>query len=93
MLDAQKAEVAGKFAALAAARFGGDPGKMFAYFDADGDGKLDAEEVRHALAEAGVGTPLTRRLWAAGIVQHADADGDGKLTYAEIEALAKKEGG
>ena len=44
--------------------------KALAGFDADGDGKLDSNELWYALKTIDVGTYMTRGIWVEGIMDH-----------------------
>lgn len=53
---------------------------LIASLDADGDGHLDASEIKRGLEDRGIAVSAK----ADEIVRAADADGDGKLSAAEI---------
>ncbi len=72
-----------KLAAFVAAEFGGDDRAAFDEYDTNGDGLLDRVELRRLLADAGVGAPATRGLWAAGVIAEVDYDGDGAVSWAD----------
>ena len=85
--EAQKQELTDKVAALVRGRFGGDYGKAFAHYDADGDGRIDRGELTRLLEDAGIGSWLTRGAWASGIVAALDADKDGTISGPEFQAV------
>ncbi len=90
--DAQRKELAGKVAALVAARFGGDYRAAFAHYDADGDGGIGSPEVKVLLSDAGVGNVFTGWAWAAGVIEEMDADKDRKVTWEEFVAAVEGNG-
>ncbi|CAA6661825.1 unnamed protein product [Spirodela intermedia] len=60
--------------------------KAFAFFDKDGNGYIEAEELREALAEDGAddGTDV-----AGDILREVDTDKDGRIGYGEFVAMMK----
>ena len=85
--EAQKQELTDKVARLIQSRFGGDYGKAFAHYDADGDGRIDKAELGRLLEDAGIGNWLTRGAWASGIVAALDSDKDGTISGPEFQAV------
>ncbi len=85
--EEQRRELEGKVAALVGSRFGGDYRAAFGHYDADGDGAISKGELKALLKDAGVGSGLTRWVWADGVVEELDADGDGHISWAEFEAV------
>jgi Ca2+-binding EF-hand superfamily protein len=83
----QKRELDEKVAALVRTRFGGDYRAAFTHYDADGNGMIDKDELKKLLADAGIGSGLTRWAWPSGIVAALDQDGDGGISWAEFEAV------
>ncbi|PKA50602.1 Calcium-dependent protein kinase 13 [Apostasia shenzhenica] len=60
--------------------------RAFSYFDKDGNGYIEAEELREALAEDGA-TDSTDV--ANDILQEVDTDKDGRISYDEFVAMMK----
>ena len=87
--EEQKRELVGKVSALVASRFGGDYRAAFDHYDADRNGVVSKGELKALLADAGVGTGLTRWAWADGIIDELDTDGDGTISWAEFDAVFK----
>ena len=85
--EANKLEVEEKVSALVAIRFGGDYRAAFAHYDTDGDGAIRKDELRILLADAGIGSGLTRWAWASGILDELDTDSDGGISWAEFDAV------
>ena len=56
----------------------------FALFDLDGDGHIDADEMRHAVRSLGASGRD-----AARVLANADADGDGRVSFDEFCALVR----
>ena len=85
--DENKRELEEKVTALVTDRFGGDYRAAFAHYDADGNGSIDKSELRTLLAEAGIGSGLTRGVWASGILSELDTDGDGSISWEEFDTV------
>jgi len=68
-------------------RFGGDYHRAFAYYDTNGDGRIDRAELGRLLEDAGIGNWLTRGAWASGIVAALDANKDGTISGPEFDAV------
>ena len=85
--EENKRELEAKVTALVTSRFGGDFRAAFAHYDADGSGVITKDELRKLLADAGVGTGLTRWAWVGGVIDALDADGDGGVSWAECDAV------
>ena len=84
--EAERRELREKAAALVAARFGGDYGAAFRYYDADRDGALGRGELEALLGDAGVGGGWTGRwTWATAILY--DLDGAGAVSLPEFAAV------
>ncbi|XP_043724682.1 calcium-dependent protein kinase 13 [Telopea speciosissima] len=60
--------------------------KAFSYFDKDGNGYIDPEELQGALMEDGT---ITSADVANDIFQEVDTDKDGKISYEEFAAMMK----
>lgn len=82
---ARKAELQGKLRALGARR-GLTPEQLFRAYDGDGDGALRRDELVRLLADAGIGSGLTRGAWASGLLRRLDRDQGGALTWDEVQA-------
>lgn len=72
---------------LVTRKFGGDFDKAFSYYDFNGDGKLNRDNVSNVLADAGIGNFITRGLWVTGIMTELDTDLDGFVTKQQIQVL------
>ena len=83
----QRREIDEKVTALVKTRFGGDYRAAFAHYDADGDGTIGSDELKALLADAGIGSGLTRWAWAKGIMGEVDTSSDGGISWAEFEAV------
>ncbi len=83
---AQQQELREKVSALIQFRFEGDYRKAFDHYDSrQKDGKIDKVELKRLLADAGVGSWLTRDAWADGIITALDTDQDGTISSVEFE--------
>ncbi|KAJ6793627.1 calcium-dependent protein kinase 13-like [Iris pallida] len=60
--------------------------KAFSYFDKDGNGYIEPEELREALAEDGAVDSMDV---ANDILQEVDTDKDGRISYEEFAAMMK----
>lgn len=88
--EAQKQELKEKVTKLVGDRFGGDYSKAFDHYDSDNkDGKISKDELVRLLADAGVGTWMTRGMWADGIIAELDTDKDGSISGVEFECALK----
>jgi Ca2+-binding EF-hand superfamily protein len=85
--DAQRKELQDKVNGLVAARFANDYDRAFNHYDRSKDGKISRDELLNLLADAGIGSWLTRGIWADGIITELDADRDGKISKVEFEAI------
>ena len=85
--DDKKQVIDDKVTALVTARFGGDYKAAFAHYDADKNGTIDKDELKGLLADAGIGSGLTRWAWANGVMGEVDANADGGISWAEFEAV------
>lgn len=83
-------ELVARVRTLVAERYGGDWAACFRAY-AEEDGLLSNVEVRAVLRDAGVGTLVTRPLYARAVVAALDADGDGRVSPAELEAELGRE--
>lgn len=92
-------ELRQKVAALCVARYGSNTvenkKKLFASYDSNGDGKLDADELNELLADANVGSAITRRPpfgacgWVCEIFKKVDKNPeDGLLSWEEYLAAS-----
>jgi Ca2+-binding EF-hand superfamily protein len=85
--DAQRKELQDKVNRLVAARFGSDYDRAFGHYDRSKDGTISRDELLTLLVDAGIGSWLTRGIWADGILAELDADKDGKISKAEFQAI------
>ncbi|EPS69569.1 calcium-dependent protein kinase 8, partial [Genlisea aurea] len=60
--------------------------KAFEFFDRDGSGYIETEEVRVVFSEEG---EEASEEVVAGIIQDVDTDKDGRISYEEFEAMMK----
>lgn len=58
--------------------------KLFDEYDADGDGKIDADELEKLLKDVNLGNTFTRGMWIKGIISKLDESGDKKIDWAEF---------
>lgn len=82
-------EVIASVAELVRQRFAGDYRKAFDHYDYDKDGKVGRDNIRDILADAGVGSRMTRGIWADKVLEELDKDGDGRVSWAEFESAMK----
>jgi Ca2+-binding EF-hand superfamily protein len=91
--DAQRRELIDKVSALFAERFGCDFRKAFEHYDRDKqDGGINRADLMELLADAGIGSWLTRSWWAVGVLDALDNDKDGVISQAELDAVLEAEG-
>lgn len=84
--EAERQELVDKVGKLFDERFGGDHRQAFAHYDRDQKG-IDREELLALLADAGIGSWLTRGFWADGILGELDTDKDGVISLSEFETV------
>jgi Ca2+-binding EF-hand superfamily protein len=82
----QKQELEEKLLAHIAARFQNDRRAAFDHYDADADGRINRDELKRLLSEAGIGNALTRGAWASGIIEELDQSRDGLISWDEFTA-------
>jgi len=87
--DEHERELKQKVSALVTRKFGGDYQRAFAHYDTDGDGAVGKAELVALLADAGVGSGLTRGIWAGKIIDKLDSSSDGKIDWSEFESVFK----
>jgi len=80
----QKRELEEKLLALVGNRFHGDRRAAFLHYDADGDGRVNKDELKRMLSDAEIGNGLTRWAWANGIIEELDKTGDGMISWDEF---------
>ena len=85
--DDHERELKQKVGALVQSRFGGDMKKAFAHYDSDKNGSISKGELTQLLSDAGVGSGLTRGMWASGIIGKLDGDGDGAISWGEFDSV------
>lgn len=78
-------ELQTKLKALVAERFGGNWASAFKAYDANGDGRIDANELETLLADANVGNFVTRSSWVRGVLDEVDTNRDGTISYDELQ--------
>jgi Ca2+-binding EF-hand superfamily protein len=61
--------------------------KLFDEYDRNGDGKIDKRELQSMLADAGVGSSLTRGMWVKGVVRAIDQNDDEVIDWAELSKV------
>ncbi len=87
--DANVRELKAKVGELVDKKFSGDFKKAFDFYDADHDGGINKDEVTALLKDAGVGSGLTRGMWANGILDKLDTSKDTAIQWSEFEAVFK----
>jgi hypothetical protein len=85
--DDHERELKTKVGALVQSKFGGNYKAAFEHYDADKSGSVDKNELVHLLAEAGVGSGITRGTWASRIIAKLDANADGAIEWSEFESV------
>jgi hypothetical protein len=84
MNDRGRGELRGGVSALVGVRFGGSYRAAFDRYDRNRAGQVDAEGLIALLADAAIGTRLSRLDWAEAVLAEADRDGDGGLCWEEF---------
>jgi Ca2+-binding EF-hand superfamily protein len=84
----EKQQLKEKLELLIAAKFEGDALTAFAYYDMDGDGKMNRSELMDLLRDAGVGNWLTRGRWVDRIMATLDKDADGMIALDDLDPEA-----
>lgn len=85
-----KAEIIDHLNTLLKGKFNGDVHAMFSHY-ANITGLLDSSCLVSALADAGAGNVITRRVYALAILESVDADGDGRISEKELIAAMGKD--
>lgn len=85
--DDHERELKQKVGALVTNKFGGDYKKAFGHYDTDGDGAIGKSELVAMLADAGVGSGMTRGIWAGKIIDKLDSSSDKKIDWSEFESV------
>ena len=84
-------EVVEKISRFVADEFKGDFAAAFAEYDKNDDSQISMTELKLFLADAGVGSRLTREMYVLGVMKHVDGDDDRRISLAELRS--KIEGG
>lgn len=87
--DEHERELKQKVGALVTHKFGGDYKRAFGHYDTDGDGAIGKAELVALLADAGVGSGMTRGIWASKIIDKLDTSSDGTIDWSEFESVFK----
>jgi Ca2+-binding EF-hand superfamily protein len=61
--------------------------KLFDGHDADGDGKIDKDELGRLLKAVDVGNALTRGAWVRGVIDKLDTNTDRTISWEELIAV------
>lgn len=88
MSDSNRKELVKKVSELVSRRFGGNYETAFRAY-AQGDEKVDSNELRDLLYDADVGNGFTRGAWVDGIIRQLDGDNDGKISWQEFQSVMK----
>lgn len=64
--------------------------KLFDEYDKNSDGQIDKAELTALLAEAEVGSGLTRGMWVSGINEKLDTNRDAKISWDEFRRVIDK---
>jgi Ca2+-binding EF-hand superfamily protein len=84
----QKDELRTKVGKLVRDRFAGDYHQAFDHYDRDvKNGKVSRNELTKLLADADVGTWLSRGIWASRIIEELDTDRDGSISELEFREV------
>jgi|GEM_PF-2548216 len=65
--------------------------QIFDAYDENGDGGIDAGELRRLLADAGVGNAESRGYWVSGVFVRMDRNGDGLICFDEFSLIVDGE--
>jgi len=89
-------ELVSKVHAMMRERYGGTGPEalqaLFADYDADDNGVIDGDELERILADAAVGSAISRRFWVRGVFARYDKDRSGTIDPEELaRALAERE--
>lgn len=81
---------ADKAKAFVADKYDGDYRKAFDAYDANKDGLAEHNEIVQFFADVGVGSWVTRGVWAYAAIAYLDKDDDGCVSWDEFNnALAQ----
>lgn len=86
LMPTRKQELIGKVQALVRNKWAGSYKTAFEAYDGDMDGVIVKAELIVMLADAGIGTLLTRNAWADGVIRKLDLNTDSGVSWAEFEA-------
>lgn len=62
--------------------------KLFDSYDANGDGKIDKDELSRLLKDVDIGNSFTRGAWVKGIIEKLDTNADKAIAWDEFQAVA-----
>jgi hypothetical protein len=90
-MSGEQEELVTKVKALMQRKYGAtDEGalrKLFDEYDRNRDGKIDKRELETMLAEAGIGSGLTRGMWAKGVIGALDQNADQLIDWSELSRM------
>ena len=88
----QKQELVHKVTQLINAKFGGDWDRAFDHYaKATGSGALlERTDLLEVLEEAGIGSWMTRGMWADGVIKELDLSGDKSISRHEFRSALEQ---
>ena len=91
MADENIKELQDKVTRLVEGKFGGDWDRAFTHYSAKKGvpGILDRDELMHVLEDAGIGSWVTRGLWADGVIKELDTTRDRSISYEEFRVMLR----
>jgi len=85
MPSSDQDEVVDKVTSLVNRLFEGNFEQAFRAYDSNADGRIDRDELTNLLADAGIGSWVTRGAWAAAVIAVLDTSSDGCISWPEFE--------
>jgi hypothetical protein len=84
-------ELQDKVTRLVEGKFGGDWDRAFAHYASTkgAPGILDRDELMQVLEDAGIGSWVTRGLWADGVIKELDTSRDRSISHEEFRTMLR----